>query len=164
MLGPERIRMTSFVLQAWARGLCPKPARPEPYPGFKCPRKPKDSSGSALLRSTPNRESLICLPYTRIEFAVYNRRGDTSSEISTPLVYGITCSFHCSSFLGIPFTILNIEFLHPKKQEPQWNYRYPIPAQGHQLLHSMFAFRVGEDCPSSEPSAAQATASGDSRV
>ena len=30
------------------------------------------------------------------------------------------------------------------------------------VLHSTFAFRVGEDCPSSEPKQAKATASGDS--
>ena len=35
-----------------------------------------------------------------------------------------TCSLHCSSFLALPFRILNIDLVKPKKKNYNGDYRY----------------------------------------
>ena len=40
---------------------------------------------------------------------------ESYSTFQTLLHYHLTCSFHCISFLGLPFRILNVELVKPKK-------------------------------------------------
>ena len=55
------------------------------------------------------------LPFKTLE----NLQAEVSLPITNPQAYAVppslTYSLHCSSFLGLPFRILNIELVKPKK-------------------------------------------------
>ena len=47
---------------------------------------------------------------------------------------GLTCSLHCSSFLGLPYRVLIIYLVKPKKRNYNGDYRYIQCVQSKRLL------------------------------